>query len=51
MTSPGLILHHFSFNMSISGADIPKGGLEPLLCASKMRNGVKDFIIQVKSAY
>ena len=35
-------LHHFSFNLPLSGAEIPKGGLEPLLCASSMRKGVKE---------
>ena len=34
------ILHNFSFNMPLSGAEIPKGGFEPLLCASSMRKGV-----------
>ena len=35
-------LHHFSFNMPLSGAEMT--GLEPLLCASSMRKGVKDVI-------
>jgi hypothetical protein len=33
-------LHHFSFNMPLSGAEMT--GLEPLLCASSMRKGVKN---------
>ena len=32
------ILHHFSFNMPLSGAEMTE--LEPLLCASSMRKGV-----------
>ncbi len=34
------VLHHFSFNMPLSGAEMTE--LEPLLCASSMRKGVKD---------
>ena len=32
-------LDHFSFNLPLSGAEMT--GLEPLLCASSMRKGVK----------
>jgi hypothetical protein len=35
-------LHHFSFNLSLSGAEMT--GLESLLCASSMRKGVKEII-------
>jgi len=40
-SSIGRVLHHFSFNMPLSGAEMT--GLEPLLCASSMRKGVKPF--------
>jgi len=36
------LLHQLSFNMPPSGAEIPKGGLDRLLCASSMRKGVKN---------
>jgi hypothetical protein len=34
------LLHHFSFNMPLSGAKMT--GFEPLLFASSMRKGVKN---------